>query len=408
MSRFGLALRQRAANILYATDGRDVLHNSPDGWEVEQPWLWWMGPAGSNGSGGPWGNPIPGAGNPATGFGGIPAVGKATSLIVDQIAALPWHVYRGDTERLPTPSWIADPQALRLDGRVVDTSGHSDVRMSGMDFWSQWILSALWWGDGFVYVPVRDATGAPKPPLWILHPDDVKIEEGRYWVGDVQLPAGSIIHLRGQTPHVDGRGSGVLTRYGTDLGLTKSLRTYMAGAFSSGVPAGYLKTSASNITQDQADALKARWMAQHGGQRSIAVLNATTEFHPLSWTPVDTDAASFAQLTLTQIALMFCLPTTILGGPSGNSLEYSNPWLRNQELYTHTWLAWIARIEDVLDAQLPAGTSSRVVVDGVLRADTKTRYESYAIAIDKGFYTIDEIRALENLPPLQQEEAAVL
>jgi len=402
VSRFGLAVRQITSNLLHATDGRDVLFNSPDGWEVEQPWLWWTGPNGGS-TLGPVGHPLPGAGTPVSGAGGIPAVGKATSLIVDEIASLPWHVYRGDTERLATPSWIADPQALRLDGRVVDTSGHSDVRMSNIDFWSQWVLSALWWGDGFVYVPVRDATGAPKPPLWLFHPLDVEIKDGRYWVAGTEMPAGSIIHLRGQTPHVDGRGSGVLTRYATDLGLTQSLRTYMAGAFTSGVPAGYLKTSASNITQDQADALKSRWMTQHSGKRTIAVLNATTEFHPLSWTPVDTEAGTFAQLTLTQIALMFCLPTTILGGPSANHMEYSTTELRNQELYVHTWLPWIRRIEAVLDAQLPAGTSSRVVVDGVLRADTKTRYESYAIAIASGFRTIDECRALENLPPLQQE-----
>ena len=45
--------------------------------------------------------------------------------------------------------------------------------MSAVDFWCQWILAALWWGDGFVYVPVRDASGAPKPPLWQFNPEDV-------------------------------------------------------------------------------------------------------------------------------------------------------------------------------------------------------------------------------------------
>ena len=29
--------------MLYATDGRDILHNDPDGWEISQPWLWWTG-----------------------------------------------------------------------------------------------------------------------------------------------------------------------------------------------------------------------------------------------------------------------------------------------------------------------------------------------------------------------------
>jgi HK97 family phage portal protein len=400
MGRLALALRSLRGNILTATDGRDVLHNSPDGWEVEQPWLWWMGPAGGNGTGGPWGNPIPGA-NSYAGYAGIPAVARATGLIVDTIGTLPWHVYRNDTERLPTPTWISDPQALRLDGRVVDSAAVIDTRLSRADFWVDWIRSALWWGDGFVYAPVRDAAGAPKPPLWLLHPEDVKIDEGAYWVGDVRVPSTKLIHLRGQTPIVNGRGTGVLNRFASDLAMSQSLRSYMSGAFSAGVPAGYLKTSTPNISQEQADALKARWMTQHGGdRRTIAVLNATTEFHPLTWTPVDTEAAEFARLTLTQIALMFGLPVNMLGGPTGDSLTYSTTEMRMLELYQLTLLPWIARIEAVLDAQLPGGTDSRIEIDGLLRADTKTRFETYAIALDKGILTVDEVRAFENRPPM--------
>jgi HK97 family phage portal protein len=403
-SRLGLAVRQFTSNLLRATDGRDVLLNSPDGWEVEQPWLYWLGPG--NGATGPFGHPIPGAGGGA-GYAAIPAVARATGLIVDTVGTLPWHVYRGDTERLTTPTWIADPQALRLDGRVVDTTQLIDARLSAVDFWCDWIRSALWWGDGFVYVPVRDDTGAPKPPLWLLHPDDVQVRDGAYWVDQTRVPATRIVHLRGQTPIVAGRGTGVLTRFASDLGMSQSLRSYMAGAFTAGVPAGYLKTSTPNITQDQADTLKARWMAQHGGERrSVAVLNATTEFHPLTWTPVDTEAAAFATLTLGQIELMFGLPVSMLGGPAGKSLDYTTTELRMLELYQLTLLPWIGRVEAVLDAQLPRGTGTRIEVDGLLRADTKTRFETYAIAIDKGILTIDEVRAFENRPPLQ--EATVL
>ena len=106
-------------------------------------------------------------------------------------------------------------------------------------------------------------------------------------------------------------------------------------------------------------------MAQHGGRRSIAVLNSTTEFHPLTWSPVDTDAADFARLTLSQIALMFGLPPGMLGGPTGDTLTYSTNEMRMLELYQLTLLPWIGRIEAVLNAQLPAGTKPRIEVDGL-------------------------------------------
>ena len=93
----------------------------------------------------------------------------------------------------------------------------------------------------------------------------------------------------------------------------------------------------------------------------------------MSWTPVDTEAAEFAKLTLSQIALMFGLPVSMLGGPSGNSLDYSTTELRMIELYQLSLLPWIRRIETVLDAQLPRDTELRIEVDGLLRADTKTR-----------------------------------
>lgn len=389
-----MAVRALRGSVLYATDGRDVLHNSPDGWEVEQPWLWWTG------SGGPFGNPIPGAGGGWQTYSSIPAVDRCTSLVVDTLSGLPWHIYRGDTNRLGTPAWIDDPQGLRLDGRVLDTAAVDEIRLSAVDFWGQWILSALWFGDGFVWAPRRDDSGAPKPPLYVLHPADVEIRDGAYWIGEHEFGPGEIIHLRGKLPISGGRGSGVLVRFGAELGMALSLRDYASGAFTSGVPAGYLKTTVPNISQDQADALKARWMAQHGSKaRSIAVLNATTEFHPLTWSPVDLEAVEMARISIGQIAMIFGVPPYMLGAPT-DTATYANIESRMLELYQHTLLPWIRRIESTLDAQLPRGTELKIEIDGLLRADTKTRYETYAIGIPLGIITADEARELEGRAPL--------
>jgi HK97 family phage portal protein len=403
----GWGLRKRAVRgqILTATDGRDIVaDNTPDGWEVEQPWLWWTAPPGGGSL--VFGNPPPGAGG-WNSFVSIPGVARATSLIVDTIATLPWHVIRNETEHLTTPSWITDPQALRLDGRVVTPTDLHETRMSNVDVWGQWIQSALWFGDGFLFVPFRDEAGAPRPPLYVLHPLDVVLQDGAYYVvgSDVAFGPGEIVHLRGQLPIVGGRGTGVLQRFAYDLGLIGALRDYMTNAFTAGVPAGYLKTSAPNLTAEQADALKSRWIANHGGRRSIAVLNATTEFHPLTWSPVDVGAADFSRISLGQISLMFGLPAYLLGAPT-DSATYANVESRMTELYELTLLPWIRRIEAVLDAQLPRGTEVAIVIDGLLRADTKTRYEAYQIALTQGFLTVDEVRELEGRQPIPVEVLA--
>lgn len=390
-----------SSRILTATDGRDMLLNSPDGWEVDTPALWWLGPAGGDGTGGPFGNPPPGADSYGAGIASsIPAVSRCTSIICDTIAGLPWNLYAG-WDQLPAPSWVSDPQALRRDGRVVGAS-IDDARLSAVEFWAQWITSALWFGDGYLYVPVRDAAGQPKPPLWVLHPHDVEIRGGQYYVhgSDVGFSEGEIVHLRGEPPYQGGHGTGVLDRHGADLGLAATVRGFAAGAYASGIPAGYLKVNAPNLTEPQADTLKARWMKQHGsGTRSIAVLNATTEFHPITVSPIDAELSTAREWSLRDTALAFGVPPYMLGVP-GDQSTYANVESRMIELRTFTLLPWMRRIESTLDAQLPRGTSIKIAADGVLRGDTASRYQAYSVALSGGWLTIDEIRAMENKPPL--------
>jgi HK97 family phage portal protein len=393
--------REGRARVRTATDGRDVLLNDPDGWEVDAPWLWYLGPAGGAGAGGPYGAPLVSSTGDPKGLASLPAVTRCTSLVSDTISGLPWHVLRGEQyEHLSTPDWLADPQATRLDGRVVG-GDVLDVRLSGVEFWANWITAALWFGDGYVYVPVRDSAGAPKPPLWQIHPSEVTLDGGVYWVGDVPLPANSVLHLRGMPPYDAGHGRGVIDVHGLDLGLAATVRAYAGGVFASGVPAGYIKSSQPNMTEDDAAKLKTAWLAQHGGAaRSIAVLNATTDFTPISISPVDAQMTAAREMSLRDVALAFGVPPYMLGVP-GDPSTYANVESRMIEFRTFTVLPWQRRIEATLNAQLPRGTYLKIRSDGLLRADTKTRYDAYKVATEGGWLTVDEVRALEDYPPLE-------
>lgn len=401
-----IAERAPRVTMLTATDGRDILVNDPAGWEVAQPWLWWTGPAGGNGTGGPYGNPPPGADYDPYGLVSLPAVNRATSLICDTISGLPWHVYKGN-DILPTPAWVSDPQNLARDGRNPNTRGPEviNVRLSAVEFWTEWLVSALWLGDGYIYVPQRDAAGAPQPPLWTLNPKHIEIEDGRYYVRDSDEPLdpSQIIHLRGAPPYKGGHGRGVLTSSGLDLALALTVRDYAASQYASGIPYGYLKSSQPRMDETQATDLRNKWIAQHGSsRRSIAVLNATTEFVPLTISPLDAQLSEARTWSLRDIALAFGLPPYMLG-VAGDTSTYANVESRGIEFRTYTLLPHIRRIESTLGAELPLGTDLHVETAGLERADTATRYAAYKIALDSGFMTRDEVRALENLPPLGAE-----
>jgi HK97 family phage portal protein len=406
----------RGIQVHTATDyGRDILINSPDGWEHDQRQFWWIdGPGG--GSPNAFGNPPPGAGAElVSGAEALPAVLRCTSIIADTIAGLPWRVYRGFDQQL-TPRWITDPQLLRDDRRIYSGATISDA-MSNVEFYTQWIVSALWFGDGLAYAVngLDLLTGQPKLPLMLLDPQRVELRPAErfkngggggqsYWIRDVEFDPACIIRLRGEPPYNQGGlGTGIIERFSSDLALAGAMRAYATGIFAAGIPAGYLKVNSPQITTEQAETLQTRWMSRHGGPaKKVAVLNSTTDFVPLSISPVDSQLDTAKTWSLRDIALMFGLPSYMLGAP-GDSSTYANVESRMTELRTFTLLPWIRRIEAVLDAQFPQGTEVKIITDGTLRADTSTRFAAYESALRAGWMTVDEVRALEDRPPLPQQ-----
>jgi HK97 family phage portal protein len=410
-----LEMELRATQVHSATDyGRDILINTPDGWEHDRRHLWFVdGPGG----GGPtaFGNPPPEAwaeGSSFKGAAALPAVLRCTAIIADTIAGLPWRVYRG-FEQQPTPRWIDDPQLLREDRRIFPVPIVPDP-LSSVEFRTQWITSALWFGDGLAYaIELDQTTGQPKPPLILLDPQKVKIEQAErypsmgysYWHDDLgELDSAKVLRLRGEPPYRNGEmGKGILERFSADLELSGAMRAYATNLFSAGVPSGYLKVNNPQITAEQAETLQTRWMGRHGSPiRKIAVLNATTDFVPLSISPVDSQLDLAKTWSLRDIALAFGVPAYMLGVP-GDSSTYANVESRMTELRTFTLLPWIRRIEACLDAEFAQGTEVKIITDGTLRADPSTRYASYESALRSGWLTVDEVRALEDRPPLPQQ-----
>jgi HK97 family phage portal protein len=394
----------RAGRLLYATDGRDILQNTPDGWEVEQPWLWWDGPAGGDGTGGPFGNPPPGADVPGMGGrGALPAMARCRSLICDALAGVPWEVHR-DRDKLTTPDWILDPQGLREDLRVGPTV--EDVRLSAVEFWSAFLVSAVELGEGIVYCPNLNADGSPAPPLFQLNPRDVRVEHGSYWVQQERIPPENILVVRNRVWPGKKRGVGVWTQFAADIGFGTAVRGYASNMLGRGIPAGYLKVNAPDLEQDEADRLKERWMAAHGGTtRRIAVLNATTEFHPLQLDPQALQLVELLRLSAWEIALIYGIPPYKLAISMGYSNTYANIESASIDYVQDALLPWSRRLESAFDAVFPRGTTLKLNLDGLRRADTKTRYDAYAIALSNGFMTTDEVRTLEDLPPMNEVEA---
>ncbi len=331
------------------------------------------------------------------------AVMRATGLIAGTIAAMPWRVQRG-TERLLVPPWIEDPQLARPDMRLTSESLTGwETRLDAVSFREQAVYDLLIHGNAFIYVPLRGADGAPLPPVFLLDPTLVDSWDGGYYVAGERLPDKSIIHLRGAPPYdtETGMGTGVLAAYAQSLGLLDTSITKARNSATAAVPSGVVEIgSGYSPTVEETRELREQWQEIHGGtESSIAVLNAAMTFRPISFDNKSLQLIEMADFGLKQVALAFGLDPSWLGVPS-SSLTYNTTVLRGLELRTFSLLTWVRRIESVIDAELPRGTELSIVMDGLERADTESRYRAYDTAIRTGVMTRDEARELEGLPPL--------
>lgn len=384
----------------FVRSNSNILLNSPDGWMSNQTMnnFWWVDSSLETLQ------PSDDISNVAI---SLPAVSRAASLIVDTLSGLPINIRRG-LETLPTPGWIEDPQLVRPDGRVM--SSVQPGRLNRMEFFGQWIFSALIHGNGFIYIDERDINGAPKAgSLHIIHPDLMDYVPGTgYFIRDPlsteweYVPDGKLLHLR-NFGELDERkfGIGVIRRHAASFLTAKEMQLYTRGVYKSGIPNGILKVSNPNLTSEQAADLKAKWLENHGNKRSIAILNSSTDFQPLSISPVDAQLLQMSQMSINDIALAFGLDPYMLGG-SSDSNTYANVESRNIAFVQNTLLPWVRRIEETLNAETSRGTNVKMNLSGLLRADTATRTMAYATGIDKGWYTVDEVRSFEDLPPLPE------
>jgi HK97 family phage portal protein len=127
--------------------------------------------------------------------------------------------------------------------------------------------------------------------------------------------------------------------------------------------------------------------------------------------PQDSQMIESQKFSVVEVARCFRVPLNLVMDYERST--YSNVTEQNRSFLTHTLQPWLTRIEQAISKSLLTEAEKEKyfvehLTQGFLRADTKTRFESYKIAIEAGFLTIDEVRQLENMNALKTPEARVL
>ena len=133
----------------------------------------------------------------------------------------------------------------------------------------------------------------------------------------------------------------------------------------------------------------------------VSLLPIGYQFQPLSLTMADAQFLENTQLTIKQISAAFGVKNHQL-----NDLDratHTNISEQQREFYIDTLMDILTGYEQELtyklftQKELDEGYYVKFNVNAILRADPKTRYEGYRIAIQSGFLTANEVRALEEL-----------
>ena len=226
------------------------------------------------------------------------------------------------------------------------------------------------------------------------------------------LMPGEVLHLR-DTPFKRDliHGQSRVERHREAIGRVMATGEYMSRFFSNNaVPKAFLKpTGSQSLDKGAAETLREQFERRHGGLSNafrVGVLPASLDLVKLG---IDNDSAQMIESYVSgvqQIARIWPTPLHMIGENSK-----STSWGTGLEQQSIGYIMYFQRPTFVLWEQaLNRTLMSREMrrrfkfefnADGLLRGDFKTRMEGYALLVQWGVTTINEVRRKENLPPVE-------
>ncbi|WP_435582912.1 phage portal protein [Amycolatopsis thermoflava] len=333
----------------------------------------------------------------------IPGAWRAATLISDLIGKLPWNAYDedpndGHLEKVqPTPPLLEQPAP-------------PDTRMTTF---SSWALDLVWHGNAVGVIAARDEYGYPDavlpvPASWVgvrrvsgMDYSPLPVGAIEYWIGGLSFAEHEVLHIKGPCAPGALRGFGVLEAHLRDtLSLAAEQRRQAHAISQHGVPTAVLKSDNPDLTEPEAQQLKAGWLKAQR-DRTVAVLNATTSFEALGWDPEKLELVEARKYTNLELANIFGLPPRFLGASTGGSLTYNTSESETIDLLKFSSFGGhLARFEQALSLAMRPGRTVTADLDALLRSDTLTRYKSHEIGVRNGWIRRSEVRRAENMPPV--------
>lgn len=191
------------------------------------------------------------------------------------------------------------------------------------------------------------------------------------------------------------------------IGLSVSLEAHGSRLFKNDARPGGVLTSIKSLKEEAAARLSKRWQDAHtsGNAWKVAVLEEGMDYKPIGFSNDDAQFLETRNFQIQDIARMFRVPTVMIGHPDGTS-TYASVEQFFLSFMMHTVRPWAIRIEQSINRHLLSEKDRRKYfaefqLDALLRGDLYSRYQAYAIARQNMWMSANEIRAKENMNPIE-------
>lgn len=335
----------------------------------------------------------------------LSAVWACVRLVSQTMAGLPVGVY----EKAGNRRVYVEKHPLN---RIIAMK--ADARMPSAMLWECMLASAQLRGNAFAE---KLFVGSRLVGLRFMHPDRVqwrKQKDGSYRIiftedyGVIrELSQEEVLHVPGfMTCGPFGMST---VSYGAEVfGGATAASNAAKSTFKNGLmPTNYYK-AANWLKPEQREQFRSNVIEKVGGALNAGkpvLLEGGMEIGEIGIDPADAQLLESRAFDIEEICRWFGVPPPMIGHTDkasswASSSEQMNLWFLQYGLGS-----WLKRFEDAIRYQLlPPGeqmdTFAKFSVEGLLRADTQGRREFYASALKHGWMSINEVRELEDLAPI--------
>lgn len=278
-------------------------------------------------------------------------------------------------------------------------SEEPEPNLTAFNFWEVYVSNVLIYGKA--YAIIRRLPNGEPYELCLVHPSRVTIKdvEGEevYVIKDEgsYLPE-SILHTR----NLYGKSPVELNR--DLLGLAKAVQDFSAEFFaSSGNMTGILSSN-EPLTKEQIDVIKDSWN-NSGDSLGTKLLPFGFKYERIGVAPESAQVKEQLDYLNQEICRLFGVPPSIVGVASNQT--YSNTEQQAISFSKQTIVPLVTKLEQEINLKLIARDEreriySKFDLSDMLRGDSASRASYYDTLVKAGIMSINEVRRLENLNPV--------